>query len=479
MIKSCLSLLLLFFLVSGHSIISASQDDTGGFAFPQYSQKVSLDFKNADLKDVLKVFSKQIGANFILSKDVSASGITVYLDNVPVEEALNQVLSANGLAYEFNDSMNLFIVKVKEESQEKTATRVYALKYASVDSSKMKISGSSGEGGLKTALQTVLTSKGKVVDNPRTNSVIITDIESNFPEIEKMIARIDIPLKQVIIEVEMLDVSKSTSDKLGAKFNLQADYKAGTRTDYFPFDTPNVVNKYAGTAPTFTSGTLNLAGVTLALNFLKSQGDTKSLARPRIITNDNETATIQISTNEAIGLRDTSSTNNSITTKEAERYQTGVFLTVTPQVNGLTNEISMVVEPKVIDASGKSTFDGVDFANPEERSVKVNLRVQNGKTVVIGGLLRRASSDSRTSVPFLGKLPLIGAAFRSSDKTSSDRELMVFLTPYVVDSEQPMPSDLKSSINRQIETREQTAPDMRSGVIDSEMDKLNTFRNGH
>ncbi|MBF0386666.1 MAG: hypothetical protein HQL20_02285 [Candidatus Omnitrophica bacterium] len=460
-----------FFLHTG--LLYAAKGETAGFVLPQYSQRISLDFKGADLKDVLKVFSKQIGANFIFDKDVQMGTTTVFLDNVPVEEALMQVLESNGLTYEYNEGMNLFVIKTKKEDEETLVTRMYPLNYASVDSSKMKLTGGTSSGAIGASLKSVLSSKGKVVDDARTNSLIVSDLEKNFPEIERMIARLDVPLKQVLIEVEMLDVSKSTSDTLGARFNLVGSFKTGTMTTPFPFN--NLANKNETDGRTFEPATLTLSEAGVVLSFLKSKTDTISLARPRITTNENETATIQIATDEAIGIKTTTATDTTSPGQEVERYQTGVFLTVTPQVNRLTNEISLAIEPRVIDASIEKTFNGIDYKNPEERSVKVMLRVPNGQSVVIGGLLRRTKSDGRTSVPFLGSLPLIGAAFRSSEKENNDRELMVFLTPYVLESSQPLPQELKTEINKQLQLREQTTSDLRSGAVNRELDMLNRF----
>ncbi len=484
-----------FVMLSGP--VMASQEGTSGFVLPQYSQKLSLDFKSADLKDVLKALSKQIGANFILNKDVAPDiKITVYLENVPVEESLNQVLLANDLIYEYNESMNLFIVKTKPVALETTITRIFALRYASVDSSKMKTTvaagsgaaapAASGGGSLTAAISSVLTKNGKVVDDTRTNSLVITDVETNFPAIERMIARLDIPVRQVVIEMEMLDVSTSVLDKLGSNINLNAHINNETKGSVFPWRTNRVTELNLTQTNTFSSGTLNFANSMLVLDFLKQQSSTRTLARPRIVTPDNETATIQITTNEVIGGKKTDATSTSAATVALERYETGVSLTVTPQVNALTNEILLSIAPKVIDAGTIQTImiDGTstEYKNPEERSVNITVRVENGKTAVIGGLLRYQDNSVNSSVPILSKIPLIGFFFKHKVVNKADRELVVFLTPRVLDPNQPISVDPNNkfarpkSLREQLAPdREQTAPDIRSGLIDREMDKLNGF----
>ena len=492
MLKNVLfGVFLLVFLPS--AFVFSSQEKENRFILPEYSKKVTLDFKNADLKDVLKAFSKQIGSNFVINEDIPEKKVTVFLENVPVEEALEKLLSINGLGYDFDSSMNLFIVKVKPLSDdEKMITRVFHLRYASVDSSLLKSAsaastggvsssgGSSSGGGFSAALKSVLTAKGSVVDDTRTNSIVVTDVHSNFPEIERLMAKLDLPLKQVVIQVEMLDASKSSVDTMGAKFNLSANFSSGSITGFFPFDKNNIMNKYTGSGLAFTPGLIDFSATTLALDFLKSQTDTKSLARPRIVTNDNETAIIQITSNEAIGVVETTSTGTTSTTAaQPERSSTGVWLTVTPQVNDVTNEITMVVIPKVVDATSSSSFRTSNgkiatFLNPEERSVKISLRVANGKTMIIGGLLRHDKTEAHNDLPFLSKIPFFGAAFRHKDLKGNERELIIFLTPYVLDSDQVVSEVLEKETSRQQQFREQSFPDVRTGVVDMEMDKINS-----
>jgi type IV pilus assembly protein PilQ len=501
-----LSFILAAVLLGGGFLYAAEGQDSS-FVFPQYSKKVTLDFKNADIKDALKIFAKQIGVNFVINEGVQDKKITVYLDNVPVEEALEKVLSANGMAYDFDASMDLFTVKASPVADEdKPVTRVFHLRYATVDSSQLKkttdsssgssssgssasgasssgsSSGSSEDSTLVKTLSGVLTDKGKIVDDARTNSLVITDVQGNFPAIERLIARLDVPVKQVLIQVEMLDVSKSAVDQMGAKFNLAASFSAGSKQDFFPFNFDNMVGKstkYTAEAMTATPGLIDFSGSTLALKFLKSQADTRSLARPRIVTNDNETASIQLSSNEAIGILSSTTAIGSSGSSSSilpERAQTGVWMTVTPQVNELTNEITLVVLPRVVDANSKVKIGTSQFANTEERSVKVSLRVPSGKTIVIGGLLRRASSDDRTSVPFLGSIPLLGAAFRSKDTASGERELIIFLTPTVLDTDQETIPELKKDLERKDTIREPSSPNVRNGLIDIEMDRVNSDR---
>lgn len=485
MMKSLVALFLVMLLILPCGILRAAPAETNSFALPQYSQRVSMDFKGADLKDVLKVISKQIGVNFIVSKDAEAGSITVFLDNVPVEEALTQVLLANGLIYEFNESMNLIVIKPKSKDEEPLVTRVYQLKYASVDSSKIKTE-SGSTASLTAGLTPALSAKGKIVDDARTNSIIVTDLEKKFPDIERLLARLDVPVRQILIEMEILDVTKGTVDTLGSKIKLAASLNDTDKAAVFPWrsnkktllnlSNPAIVDKVSVAG---TNGSISFANGALILDFLKNDSNTHTLARPRIVTADNISALIQITTNEVIGattIQSTSTNTNDSTT--LERYTTGVTLKVTPQVNPVTNEILMAVEPKAIDAGSDQNLVGITthFKNPEERSVKVFVRVANGETAVIGGLLRRADNSVEDSVPFLSKLPVLGWLFKHKSTIKNERELIVFLTPHVLDGDQPMPQDVKNDFGRQLQLREQSLADPRAGLIETELNKYKSGR---
>jgi type II secretory pathway component GspD/PulD (secretin) len=181
-------------------------------------------------------------------------------------------------------------------------------------------------------------------------------------------------------------------------------------------------------------------GTTLSFDYLRTRTDTKYLARPRIITLNNETAEIRIATNEAIGLSQstTSTGGTGTTTSQAERTETGVILRVTPQINAETGEVTMFVFPKVADASHTTTISAgtafpYTFKDPEERSTKQVVKVKDGETIVIGGLIRNQSTTVVKKLPVLGDLPLVGGAFRHISKTpNEERELMVFITPHLV-----------------------------------------------
>lgn len=437
-------------------------DSSSSFLYPGYSKKISMDFQNAPLVDVLKIFSQQTKINLISSEELASKQITVYLDNVPVEQALEQVLRANSLTYELQPDSNIYIVKPIIKTDSDMITRVYLLKHANVSTAKiaktLKISytvngsdtveisgdeesGGGAEGGgsgIMGAIKGVLTPKGKVIEDSRTNSLTVTDIAGNFTNIETAIAKLDIPVPQVLIEVEMLEVSKETGDKIGVKYGeTPLTFSGGERDVLYPWNQNQLIQKgFEFADAEYRVGTISAAGMTAILQFLSTQSDTKNLARPRILTLSNQPAQIKISTKEAIGVSSstTSSQNLATATSEAERVETGVFLTVTPQVNTVNHEITMAVVPKVITTTPSSiTTNGVTLKDPEERGSLSILRVADGDTVAIGGLLREDHTVVTTKLPVLGDIPFLGTAFRHRAENVSNRELIIFLTPHILD----------------------------------------------
>lgn len=490
--KIILSALVSIAIVCSSSKLYATEDLLTGSSLlkKKYDKTISMDFKDAALNDVLKIFSQQSGLNFIAATSVADKSVNLYLDNVPVEEALERILSANDLTYEIKSGSNIFVVTTLTRPTVNLVTRVYPLRHTSVPSSKIYSTLSSDTGsastssGILNALKAILTTDGSVIEDTRTNSLIVSDIPSQFPLIEQTITKLDIRIPQILIEAEMLDINTDVLEDMGAKFGqTPVSFTGGGKTSYFPFNTDNIIDDDVGAdrqsvLPTeYTVSTLSFAGFSAAVDFLKTQTDTRNLARPRILTLNNETATIHIKTDEAIGLASTSddqaSASTTQTTSEAERVETGVFLKVTPQANISTGEITMAIEPKVVQARTGGTFgEGTNrqtFKDPEERGTQSILRVNNGDTVIIGGLLRTDYTNTKTSVPVLSRIPILGMAFRHKHLNEEQRELIIFITPRIV-SDQNIPNILSSGSKDIV--REQEIPSKRLDKINRE---LSTF----
>lgn len=432
--------------------------------------KISMDFQDANLKDILKIFSIQSGLNFIASEGVQERSMTLYLDKVGIKEAMDKLFKANNLAYELDKESNIFIVKDLGKLGVDTVTKVFYLKYATVTTSSIKeemsnvltstsgfgtgseSSSSGGEGGgesgkwktedesgITSSVKKLLSEYGSVVEDFRTNSLVVTDTPSRMKIISEVIASLDVAVTQVLLEVEMLDVNKNSVDKIGFDWSGASSfsfaYSPASRLTSFPFGN-RTPQDGIGTGK-LTPGKLTPGGLTLVFDFLRTLSDTKFLARPRILTLNNETAEIKVSTNESIGVKTTTTETSGSIQSEPERTETGIILRVTPQVDLDTGQITMFLHPKVAEAvegnpitSGGETFE---FRDPEERSTKSIIRVKDGETVIIGGLIRNDSSLTETKLPVLGDIPLLGSLFRHKDKTRDrQRELLIFITPRII-----------------------------------------------
>jgi type II secretory pathway component GspD/PulD (secretin) len=290
--------------------------------------------------------------------------------------------------------------------------------------------------------------------------------------------------------VEILDVSKNVVDAIGFRFG-QTPFTVvltGATVDLgFPFKswskmfTPNVT-----TPPTAgDQGTLAINSGTstysMALDFLRTQTDTKYLARPKILALNNETAEIKITTQETIGVVTTTQGQGtaSSTTTSAERAETGISLRVTPQINPETGEITMFVMPTVKDtATSTIPIGGVGttmYKDPEERSTKSTVRVKDGETIIMGGLIRNQRSDVITKLPFLGDIPILGNLFKHRSTTPNrERELLVFITPRIMKEAPVMTLAQATTLPAALPEREQAATSGvdRQAIISNSLDKF-------
>ncbi|MDD5044634.1 MAG: hypothetical protein PHG51_03695, partial [Candidatus Omnitrophica bacterium] len=352
---------------------------------PNPAATISMDFKDANLKDVLKVFSMQSGLNFVASQAVQNRTVTLYLDKVPVMACMDNLFKANNLSYEKDPSSNIIIVTDWGQPSVQTITKAYTLKYnrlsncridqeinnyledttelgASTGGLQSSSGGSSGGGtsgttveqdeGISKSIKKLLTQYGKLTEDRRANCLVVTDIPSNFPVIEDTIRALDVAVPQVMLEIEMLDVNKSKADNIGFKYGqtpFTAIIKGASFDTAWPFTRLPVGRKWKALGDdNFAPGSISVNGTDatayqVQFDFLRTLTDTKFLARPRVLTLSNETAEIRITTNESIGVSTTSVTTAGTTSSTAERASTGVLLRITPQVNAENGDITMFV----------------------------------------------------------------------------------------------------------------------------------------
>jgi type IV pilus assembly protein PilQ len=507
MLKFALSFLVfsLGFLITEKGYVQSDEEEYPFLDAGKASSVISMDFKDASLKDILKAFSIQSGVNFIASQDIEDRTVTLYLDEVSVREAMDSLFKANNLDYEYVEEAKIILVK-KAEPKIKTITKLFPLKYAHVSLSPLRDEiesslqeaeqgkGGEGEGeeeeefGITAVIEKLLSEYGSLIEDVRTNTLIITDLPNRFPVIEQTIKELDISVPQVMLEVEMLDVNKNLVDKLGFDlgnnpFTFIIPDHGGRLTKFFFGD---LDKRSAQLNTTGIEGSLVL-GSTYAglLDFLSQETDTKFLARPRILTLNNETAEIKIEKNELIGLEPEfgGEYGSTVTGYETEREITGISLRVTPQINADTGEITMFIRPKVAEASAsaiqpETPLQGqTEYQDVEERTTKTLVKVLDGETVIVGGLIHNESNVTINKVPILGDIPIIGTLFRHKHKSKdSERELIVFITPHIIEdaSQKLAKEDIEI-----LSSREQDISSKESRLLNIEtiLNNLNVGRN--
>lgn len=426
---------------------------------------ISMDVSEAYLEDVLKLLSRQAGMNFVASEAVREKKITLYFNEVPISDALDTILKANSLSITRHEGKNLFVVTESGAPEIPTVTRVYSLKYARVvptagDSSKtFGLSGSlitqtlgssegsstapaaggvgtatTGEqtGGVLAIVKTLLTEHGSVVTDPRTNSLIVTDIPQRIAVIDDTINRLDVKPKQIYIEAEVLEVTLDTLRRIGIEYGTStgtlASYTGPARTSFFPFS----LGLLDGATQTHTLGTFSTANISALLKLLATEKDVKFLARPRLLTLSNEVAEIRIVSEAVTGTTSDSQATTGTVTTSPERTTVGTILRVTPMVND-NRYITMVIEPEVSRVT-TSTFNS-SFQDPSRRIARTSVMVVNGGTAMIAGLISTEDTDESRRIPLLGDLPLIGLPFKRTETTKKNTEILLFITPHIIEDE--------------------------------------------
>jgi type IV pilus secretin PilQ/predicted competence protein len=424
--------------ISSISIAADGDYRVSNKASPNTNSLISMDFQDANLKTVLKMFSQQSGLNFVASQNVQDRTVTIYFDNVSVQDALNYIMSANNLIYEQESGSNIFIVKESGKPVVETLTKIYELKYAQLIPPPTEEGESEKIAEIHSVIQDVLSKNGKVIADKRSNSLIITDVPSQFAVIEDVLARLDTKTLQVMIEAEILETTTTVADRLGVSWSgYFGAYSGPARYTLWPL-TRKFRAETATSEGVSTPGSFSFAGnsaMSATLRALLSDTDTKVLARPKVLTLNNETARIELTAETAVASITTSSGEGAgaQSTTSAERINTGITLEVTPQINK-DGYITMHIEPEVIVPVLSTYFKEGDatFVDPQKRSTKTTVMVRDGETIVIGGLISKEDSYVFNKVPFLGDIPLLGMAFRYKSTDESDKELLIFITPYIV-----------------------------------------------
>ncbi|WP_293777915.1 type IV pilus secretin PilQ family protein [uncultured Oxalicibacterium sp.] len=407
-------------------------------------EKLSLNFQNVDVRAVLQVIADFTGLNIITSDTVSGN-LTLRLKDVPWDQALDIVMQAKGLDMRRNGSVlwiaprDELLTKEKLELEQRSQiaeleplrTETFQLNYQKAESFKQVF-------GIDGANRSILSKRGSAVVDPRTNQLFVTDIPSKLEEIRALVQKTDIASRQVMIEARIVEATDTFSRNLGAKLAF-----GSTSTNYTLGGNQSAPNT-SGTLPTVGNSSVSLpaaaisgnaAGtvaltlfnaaatrfIGLELSALEADGKGKIISSPRVITADQLKALIEQG-EELPYQQATSSGATSISFRKAN-----LKLEVTPQITPDGNVILDVDVTK--DSVGRTTPAGFAI---DTKHAKTQVLIENGGTVVIGGIFVQTENDTVSKVPVLGDVPVLGNLFKTTGKVSNKTELLIFLTPKIL-----------------------------------------------
>lgn len=360
-----------------------------------------MDFVDAAVLDVIRTLAAKAGLDVVISGDVNMAQnkkTTLHLENIPVEEAIDHILRTNGLMYEKIGRAILVSVLPQEQAEGiyKGEIEAVKLKYLSAE----KIS---------SLLEKVLPSL-KATPGQRANLVVIRGRSNLISEAKALILAIDKSIPQVLIESQVLEISASDSVRLGLSIGNQSGGLV------FITDKESSQTKFSQDLQT-------------TLNALISQGKAKVVATPRIATLDNHEAIINIGSRIPYAVP---VSNGSSSTQWAVEYiDAGVKLKITPQL-GEEGYVTAFIQPEVSSISEWRTTSAGEFPVITTRNAQATLRVKNGETIVVGGLLSETDRENISKIPILGHLPIAGLLFTNRTVERAKTEIIFLITPYVI-----------------------------------------------
>lgn len=435
---------------------------------PGYSgQKLSLNFQSIEVRSLLQVIADFTNFNVITSDSVSGT-VTLRLQDVPWDQALDIILQAKGLGMRKTGNVLWIAPKDEINSKEKLdlesaaalqgleplRTQAFQLNYTKATEVAAQLTSASGSGSASGNAR-LLSPRGSVISEARTNQLFVTDIPSKLEQVQQLISKLDIPARQVLIEARIVEASDTFGKSLGVKLG-SADLRAQQGGDGgYSIGNGNRVafgtNYGNAVATSGAGGTVDLSGafvnlpavgqggytpatfalsifssaanrfLNLELSALEADGKGKVVSSPRVVTADQIKALIEQGTELPYQVA-SSSGATSIAFRKAN-----LKLEVTPQITPEGNIILALDVTK--DTVGQATAAGFAI---NTKHIQTQVLVENGGTVVIGGIFEMTETDSVTKVPLLGDLPGVGNLFKNRSRIANKQEMLVFITPKVV-----------------------------------------------
>ncbi len=427
-------------------------------------EKVTLSFQNIEVRSLLQVIADFTNFNVVTSDSVTGS-VTLRLKDVPWDQALDIVLQAKGLGMRKNGNVLWIAPKDEIAAKEKldlesrnAIQNLEPLRTQSFQLNYTKAADTAAQLTAGTGAARILSTRGSVIAEPRTNQLFVTDIASRLEQVQQLLAKLDIPVRQVLIEARIVEASDTFGKSLGVRLGgsdlrgvrggdpgyaiagganriaLGGTYNAVSGTtgeSSTALDTTNTtfVNLPAvgqgGFSPSSFAISLFSAAanrfLNLELSALEADGKGKLVSSPRIVTADQTKAMIEQGT-EFPYQQATSSGATAVAFRRAT-----LKLEVTPQI---TPEGNIILDLDINkDSRGETTAAGIAI---NTKHIKTQVLVENGGTVVIGGIFELTETENEAKVPLLGDLPAVGNLFKNRQRTSSKQEMLVFITPKMI-----------------------------------------------
>ncbi len=393
------------------------------FSAPGASQEgeqlITLNLTQVSLKNTLELLTNRLGKNLLLDPGVSDKTLDMSLKKITPIDAFNAILEAHELAFKEMEG-NVFFVAKADKIGKQTVVKSIPLRYGSAV-------------GLEPILTNMVVSDfGQIMADKRTNTLIIKESPDVIQKMERMIAELDKPTKQIYIQAEIVEISASDDSELGVQWlwnnTDKIDSRVGTQFNLQKVE--NLEDAPAGPVDNFPFPVGSGLGVGIlktdveaVLHALSTSNDINLLSRPRIMTLDNQEAVIEVG--DQIPYKKL----NEFGVVSFEFKDATVQLVVKPHIVDSDN-IILQVSPKADFANG-FTPDGTPIISTRKASTTV--KVKNGQTIVIGGLMRDSLVKSESKVPVLGSIPILGLLFRNKKTTKVKTELIVFIKPIIVE----------------------------------------------
>lgn len=418
-------------------------------------RKISLDFQDVEVRTILQILAKESGMNIVASDSVNGK-MTLSLKDVPWDQALDLVMQARNL--DMRQQGNIVNIAPRDELLAKDKALLQAekdiadlgalysqnfqLKYKNVEEfrSILRLDNADTTGNRNT----LISGRGSVLIDPATNTLIVTDTRSVIEKFRKLIDELDVPAQQVMIEARIVEAADGFSRDLGVKFGATGKKKLKDADRAFGWGVNSGFEGGDGKWSAQTSINLPVAAaansislvraissgaLNLELSASESLSKTKTLANPRVLTQNRKEAKIESGTE--IPYQDTSSSGSSSSTTTT--FKKAVLgLTVTPNITP-DGQIIMTVKINK-DTPVDCTVKDETTKCIQTKNLNTQAMVENGGTLIVGGIYEEENGNTLTKVPLLGDIPVIGNLFKTRGKSTNRRELLIFITPRIMDT---------------------------------------------